>query len=115
MFAYVQRSTRCKVGGFREDGMARYSFTASELETFYGVLDSLVCEVSERGIPLSVYDMIARLFTGAERGEGDPKQLRQAVLRDAADETDGHLLPARRFGAGASFHREFSPREVEAA
>ncbi len=79
--------------------MTTYRFTADELEGFYRVLDSVVCEVAERGIPLTVYEMISRLFTAAERGVANTMRLREAILRGNADEID-NLLPGRRYGAG---------------
>ncbi|CCB63364.1 hypothetical protein [Hyphomicrobium sp. MC1] len=80
--------------------MATYRFTAEELEDFYQVLDSVVCEVADRGIPLTVYEMIARLFTAAEHGVAHPLRLREAILRGAADVVED-LLPGRRYGDGA--------------
>ncbi len=79
--------------------MTTCHFMAEDLESLYRVLDSVVCEVAERGIPLSVYDMIARLFTAAERGETSPLKLREAILRGAADEVQS-LMTGQRFGAG---------------
>ena len=85
--------------------MSMHGFTAAELEAFYRVLDSVVCEVAERELPLSVYDMIARLFTAAELGERSPVHLRRAILRGNADDHSGSLLNCRRYGGSEPLER----------
>ena len=63
--------------------MKCHGYNSAELQSFYGVLDRMVTEVTDRGLELPVYVMIQRLFEAADQGERDPERLRLAILRDA--------------------------------
>ena len=72
--------------------MRVHGYSSAELQLFYGVLDRIVTEVSERQLQLPVYKMIQRLFEAANEGERDPERLRQAILCEGAD--TGHSRAA---------------------
>jgi hypothetical protein len=85
--------------------------TAEDLEFLFAVLDSVVCEVAEREIALSVYEMIARLFTAAEQGILCPRSLRSAILRGNAGNGEPTLVEGRRYG-GSEARFWTRPREA---
>jgi hypothetical protein len=65
--------------------MKTHSYSADELQSFYGVLDRIVTEVAERELQLPVYVMIQRLFHAADRGQRGHELLRMSILREDAD------------------------------
>lgn len=64
--------------------MKTQGYSADELQSFYRVLDRVVCEVAERELQLPVVVMIQCLFCAADRGERGYEFLRMAILREDA-------------------------------